>query len=123
MTGTNLEEVVRIFDDSGTPLEGLDLDPEAAMKWVEERYPGQPFCLVRHWSILNIAGFPVQMLYADRVVHDSQGRCNPGDWVRSSAAIVAPAEGFFRTCATVYVLLGPGLLKERIDPELVLSIH
>jgi len=54
------------------------------------------------------------MVYALNVVLDSQGRFNPGDWVRSSFQL-SYEESFFLTKNAVYVLLGNGTLSALIE--------
>ncbi len=58
------------------------------------------------------------MVYALNVVLDSQGRFNPGDWVRSSFQL-SYEESFFLTKNSVYVLLGNGTRQNVTVKDLI----
>lgn len=102
---------------------GLDLCVQEAADLVEREYgPGQRWCLVKHWTMLTVAGVGQPLLYAETVIHDSAGRFAQGEWVRTSPAVEPPANGLFRTRNTLYILNGPGAAAST-TPQVVLSLH
>lgn len=93
---------------------------EAALELLSTRFPDGSYCLVEEWTVfratvsddelnaIRVAGHLPLFLYAHRVVEDSRGRFQPGDWVRSSMCVSFDDGVMFETKNTVYVLLGPG---------------
>ncbi|KAB0486462.1 hypothetical protein SAMN04490202_2813 [Pseudomonas reinekei] len=116
----NLSQLTDFFDRQYTPLDGCSLSAREAEIAVREKLPSRPFCLVKHWTILDLQvsadelealrsrGLEPVMVYASSVVLDSRGRYQPGDWVRSSFHTSHGPPGFFITKNTVYLLLGMG---------------
>lgn len=90
---------------------------------VRRRFPYKPYCLVEQWTIfradvssddlakIQAAGHFPLFIFAHKVVHDSRGRFQPGEWVRSSMGISFDGV-MFETKNTVYVLMGAG--QERV---------
>jgi len=107
---------------SGQPMlrRGTDDSRDAVVADVRDRFPGKPYCLVEDWwvfkadltsdelSRVHSAGHLPLILFAHRVVEDSQHRFQAGDWVRSSMCTSFHEGVFFETKNTVYVLLGAG---------------
>lgn len=72
---------------------------EAVVRLVAERFPNKAYCLVENWIVfraaltqdelakVNPAGHLLLFVFAHKVVKDSRGRFQPGDWVRSSMCI------------------------------------
>lgn len=102
-----------------TPLVGLPSSSEARAL-ANQRFPGKPYCLVRDWTMFALevtrdelfrchaAGQLPMILFAHNVAEDSQGRFEPGDWVRSSMCTGFHDGVVFETRNTVYVLVGLG---------------
>ncbi|MGF6398426.1 hypothetical protein ABH905_002092 [Pseudomonas frederiksbergensis] len=96
---------------------------DALIGAVHEHFPSKPYCLTEDWIIFHVdvsvddlakihaAGHLPLFIFAHKVVHDSRGRFQPGDWVRSSMAISFDGV-MFETKNTVYVLMGDG--QERV---------
>ena len=117
-------EEISIVDamGSGQPLlgHGTDEGRDAVVAEVRARFPGKPYCLVEQWWVFKAdltsdellrvqsAGHLPLILFAHKVIEDSQHRFQPGDWVRSSMCTAFTDGVFFETRNTVYVLLGQG---------------
>ncbi|MNR27113.1 hypothetical protein D3C85_1443680 [compost metagenome] len=116
----NLARLAQLVGGHGEPVNGCDFPTDEARALARARYAQQSFCLVRDWTILDLEttddelealrahGLEPVMVYALNVVLDSQGRFNPGDWVRSSFQLNYEETGFSLTKNAVYVLLGNG---------------
>ncbi len=117
----------------GIPMLGQEMPNDEAIVRVHEQFPFMAHCVVRDWIWLDLdmpelvrtelekTGRQAVMLYAHRVVYDSNRRFEGGDWVRSTP-LVAFSEGcFFRTLNTVYVLVGHGVRK-RVDLSTVVKV-
>lgn len=101
------------------PLPATVDSKDAALKLLAERFPNRSYCLVEEWRVfkavvtdeelvkLHAAGHLPLFLYAHKVIEDSHGRFQFGDWVRSSMCRSFEM-GAFETRNTVYVLIGPG---------------
>lgn len=101
-------------------MHGTDGSRDAVVTEVRASFPGKPYCLVEDWWVfkadltsdellrVHSAGHLPLILFAHRVVEDSQHRFHPGDWVRSSMCRAFSDGVFFETRNTVYVLLGQG---------------
>ncbi|MEO6677569.1 MAG: hypothetical protein ABIO21_09340 [Pseudomonas sp.] len=110
---------------SKAPTSGPGKSPsrEAVVRLIAERFPCKAYCLVEDWIVFRAALTPNELatvelaghlpffVFAHKVIHDSQGRFQPGDWVRSSMAISFDGV-MFETKNTVYVLMGDG--QERV---------
>jgi hypothetical protein len=103
-----------------TIIQGLEASEEAAVALLLKRFPTKPYCLIEDWTIFRADLTPEEItkvhaanhlplfVFAHKVVEDSRGRFQPGDWVRSSMCTTFEGGVFFETRNTVYVLLGPG---------------
>lgn len=119
----DLNAVTDLLYSPGTVMLGHDMNEEAAVALVQERFPAMPYCLVKRWVWIDLdvpaavreelesSGYQPVMLYAHEVVLDSQFRFEPGDWVRSTPLRMFSEGCFFQTRNTVYVLLGHGTRK------------
>lgn len=110
---------------SETPTSGLGKSPsrDAVFRLAAQRFPNKAYCLVEDWIVfraalnqdelakVNAAGHLPLFVFAHKVVYDSRGRFQPGDWVRSSMAISFDGV-MFETKNTVYALMGGG--QERV---------
>lgn len=105
------------------PLQGTSATVEEIIAMLAQRAPLKAYCLVEEWTIFRADLTPEELakvraanhlplfLFAHKVIEDSRGRFQPGDWVRSSMAI--SFDGImFETKRTVYVLMGPGHEKK-----------
>jgi hypothetical protein len=102
---------------------GASKTQEELTELCARQYPSKPFCLVEQWTLFRVdvssddlakiqaAGHLPLFVFAHKVVHDSRGRFQRGDWVRSSMAISFDGV-MFETKNTVYVLMGEG--QERV---------
>lgn len=109
---------------NGTPMKGCELSEPEILDVLAQRYPGQPFCLVKDWMLVDLEsipedlesiqayGFEPRVVFAHCVLRDSRGRFPPGSWLRSTFQVALDeAAGFFVSRNTVYVLVGPGFRK------------
>jgi hypothetical protein len=118
-----LQAVTELLDEGGISMLGPEMADEVAIAWARACRPSMSFCLVRRWIWIDLempepvlaelqrTGRQPVMLYSHQVVFDSLGRCQPGDWIRSTP-LVAFRDGYlFETANTRYLLLGRGLRK------------
>ncbi|MFJ4260226.1 DUF6957 family protein [Pseudomonas monteilii] len=113
------DDAIRFLNAPRVPLVGLSSEEEARAL-VTKRYPGKPYCIVEEWTVFEIEltaeesakirarGQIPLFLFSQSVVEDSEGRFDPGNFVRSSLCVAHEEGGVFETRNTVYVLLGPG---------------
>lgn len=112
-----------LFGDTSHVIEGSNKSSGHLINVVRSRFPSKPYCLIQEWTIfradltteeiikVQAANHLPLFLFAHKVIEDSRGRFQPGDWVRSSMAI--SFDGImFETKRTVYVLMGPGHEKK-----------
>lgn len=109
---------------SSPPLEShaLDLEKtqEALIHIAQTRFPNKVFCIVQQWTIvraiasdadrtkIHVHGHLSLFVFAEKVILDSRGRFDYGNWVRSTMAISFQDGFLFETKNTVYVLAGDG---------------
>lgn len=115
---------IELLRDAGQSRKGSASSPEDLIRAVRARYPSKAFCLVEDWILfraqvsnevlvrIHAEGNLPFFVYAFRVIVDSRGRFNPGDWVRSTMAIGFEEGVMVETKNTVYVLMGDGYEKE-----------
>jgi hypothetical protein len=113
-----------LLDSTGVPVIGSSENAETLKNFFYQHSPLKPFCLVEEWTIFRAdvshadlekikeAGHEPLIVFAHKVVHDSRGRFQPGDWVRSSMCISFEDGVMFETKHTVYVLMGLGHEKK-----------
>jgi len=109
-----------LLSDEHVPVAGLELSVEAARALVVERFPRRSYCIVEDWTLfepdltedelakVKAVGLVPLIVFAHFVVDDSEGRFQPGGWVRSTMCTSLVDDVFASTRNTVYVLLGPG---------------
>jgi len=109
-----------LFGSAGLVLSGSLDSQETLARDVSVRFPQKPFCLVEKWTIFRVDLTPEEIakvhagnhlplfLFAHKVVEDSRGRFQPGDWVRSSMCVTLKDGVMFETKNTIYVLMGAG---------------
>ncbi|NVZ75195.1 hypothetical protein HX859_09890 [Pseudomonas gingeri] len=127
----NLARLAQLIGGQGETVKGCDLSTDEAATLVQGRFPQHSFCLVQDWAILDLEttyeelealhsrSLEPVLIYALHVVHDSRGRFNPGDWLRSSFQLSYEEPGFFLTKNTVYVLLGKGTRQQITVQDLI----
>jgi hypothetical protein len=113
-TENELLEGMRLVLQNSTPssLEAAEL--------ATRLFPLKPYCLVEQWTIFRADLTPDELtrvhaadhlplfMFAHKVIEDSRGRFQPGDWVRSSMCVTFNEGVMFETKNTIYVLMGPG---------------
>lgn len=109
-----------LLEGSSLALEGSTSSAVEAVELVTRRFPHKPYCLVEQWTIfradltadelerVHAANHLPLFLFAHKVLEDSRGRFQPGDWVRSSMCVTFEDGVMFETKNSVYVLIGPG---------------
>ncbi|MDI1330880.1 hypothetical protein [Pseudomonas sp.] len=115
----NSLEIIESCDGRNVVRSGSTKTQEELTELCVRQYPNKSFCLVEQWIIfradvspddlakIQAAGHLPLFIFAHKVVHDSRGRFQPGDWVRSSMAISFDGV-MFETKNSVYVLMGDG---------------
>lgn len=113
-------EVVGLQTSPSIPRQGGKGTRDEYVAQVNARFPGKPFCLVEQWTIfradltpeeegiVSARGLAPLILFTQKVIEDSQGRFELGNWARSSIALSFDGV-MFETRNTVYVLLGDGV--------------
>ena len=109
-----------LLQGSSLALEGSTFSAVEAVELVTRRFPHKPYCLVEQWTIFRANLTPDELervyaathlplfLFAHKVLEDSRGRFQPGDWVRSRMSVTFEDNVMFETKKSVYVLIGPG---------------
>jgi hypothetical protein len=118
-----LSEINDLLYGPGESMPGSEMTDEQAMAYAQKTFPRGDYCLVREWIWINLdvsdqqraelaktKRLPV-IIYASRVVLDSNRRWDMGDFVRTSP-LRAFEKGFhFKTLNSTYLLLGAGVRK------------
>lgn len=103
-------------------LNGAKLDDDELIRASHEAFAGRPFCVVRHWMLLDVMlpasqeqevktqGLKPCVLYAQATVYDSLAELKPGD------SLLSDYERDFDSCIfeskdVVYILAGRGARK------------
>ena len=110
-------------------LNGAKLDDVELIRASHEAFDGRPFCVVRHWMLLDIMlpasqeqevirqGLKPCVLYAQATVYDSLGELKPGDSLLSDYERDFDGS-IFESKEVVYVLAGRGARKHVSLPAL-----
>ena len=105
---------------TGEPRSGSRESQESLIQLVQSRFPNKGFCIVQQWTIvraiasdadltkIHVHGHLPLFVFAEKVILDSRGRFDYGNWVRSTMAISFQDGFLFETKNTVYVLMGDG---------------
>jgi hypothetical protein len=118
-----LSEINDLLYGPGESMPGSEMTDEQAMAYAQKTFPRGDYCLVREWIWIDLdvseqqraelaktKRLPV-IIYASRVVFDSNRRWDVGDFVRTSP-LHAFEKGFhFKTLNSTYLLLGAGVRK------------
>ena len=117
------EEIQAASEFISTPKEprsGSGENQEALIRIVHARFPNKGFCSVQQWTIvraiasdgdltkIHVHGHLPLFVFAEKVILDSRGSFDYGNWVRSTMAISFQDGFLFETKNTVYVLMGDG---------------
>ncbi|WP_454564937.1 DUF6957 family protein [Pseudomonas sp. AIG] len=109
-----------LLNDDHTFTDGVSLSLDEARALVSDRFQRKAYCVVEQWTLfqadvsaddlakIHAAGHLPLVVFAHRVIEDSRGRFQPGDWVRSSMCTSFDGSILAETKNTVYVLVGPG---------------
>ena len=109
-----------LLSTPGEPRAGSGECEEAVIHIAQTRFPNKGFCIVQQWTIvraiasdgdhtkINVDGHLPLFVFAEKVILDSRGRFDYGNWVRSTMAISFQDGYLFETKNTVYVLVGDG---------------
>jgi hypothetical protein len=118
-----LEEIQaagELLSSNGEPRSGSTESEESLIQLVRSRFPKKGFCIVQQWTIvraiagdgdltkIHVYGHLPLFVFAEKVILDSRGRFDYGNWVRSTMAISFQDGFLFETKNTVYVLAGDG---------------
>ena len=109
-----------LLSTTGEPRSGSGESQERLIQLVQSRFPNKGFCIVQQWTIvhaiasdgdltkIHVHGHLPLFVFAEKVILDSRGRFDYGNWVRSTM-VISFQDGFlFETKNTVYVLMGDG---------------
>lgn len=103
-----------------SPRWGTSASTEEVIAALARRTLFKAYCLIEQWTIFRADLTPEELkkvhtaqhlplfVFAHKVVEDSRGRFQPGDWVRSSMCTSFDDDVIFETRNTVYVLMGRG---------------
>jgi hypothetical protein len=104
------------------PLGGSKLDDDALVELAADTFKDKPFCVVRHWMILDVMlpesteqeikaqGLDATVLYAQAAVFDSQNKHSPSDSILSGYQ--SDFDGcIFESKTTIFILAGRGFRK------------
>lgn len=117
---TDLSSNSELLKGPGDPRQGSTDTDEALIELAKSRFPRKPYCLVQDWTIFQVdvtederkkihaAGQQPLVVFAHKVIFDSQRRFDVGDWVRSTMAVSFQDGFLFETRNSVYVLMGAG---------------
>lgn len=109
-----------LLSSIGEARSGSIESQETLIQLVQSRFPNKGFCIVQQWTILraiasdadytkiHVHGHLPLFVFAEKVILDSRGRFDYGNWVRSTMAISFQDGFLFETKNTVYVLMGDG---------------
>ena len=116
----NIQAAGELLSSNGEPRFGSTESQESLIQLVESRFPNKGFCIVQQWTIvraiasdgdltkIHVHGHLPLFVFAEKVILDSRGRFDYGNWVRSTMAISFQDGFLFETKNTVYVLVGDG---------------
>ena len=108
------------LSSNGEPQSGSTESEESLIQLVQTRFPNKGFCIVQQWTIvpaiasdgdltkIHVHDHLPLFVFAEKVILDSRGRFDYGNWVRSTMAISFQDGFLFETKNTVYVLAGDG---------------
>ena len=128
-----LKQLSSFLYDEGTPMKGCELSEEDAIALAKTHFPDKPYRLVANWRWINLdiseseakavrdEGCEPCLIYASKILVDSQNQFSRGNWVRSTLHVSFTHGCLFETPNTIYVLMGEGSVKAE-KPGVVMSI-
>lgn len=128
-----LKQLSSFLYDEGTPMKGCELSEEEAIALAITSFPNKPYRLVANWRWINLdisesdakavrdVGCEPCLIYASKILVDSQNQFSRGNWVRSTLHVSFTHGCLFETPNTIYVLMGEGSVKVE-KPGVVMSI-
>lgn len=128
-----LKQLSSFLYDEGTPMKGCELSEEDAIALAKTHFPNKPYRLVANWRWINLdiseseakavrdEGCEPCLIYASKILVDSQNQFSRGNWVRSTLHVSFTHGCLFETPNTIYVLMGEGSVKAE-KPGVVMSI-
>ena len=128
-----LKQLSAFLYDEGTPMKGCELSEEDAIALAKTHFPNKPYRLVANWRWINLdiseseskavrdEGCEPCLIYASKILVDSQSQYSRGNWVRSTLHVSFTHGCLFETPNTIYVLMGEGSVKTE-KPGVVMSI-
>jgi hypothetical protein len=124
-----LELLADLLHGPACVLNGAKLDDAELIRASHEAFDGRPFCVVRHWMLLdvmvsastehelNVEGLKPTILYSPMTVHDSRDKYRPGDSILSGYQ--RDFDGcIFESKDVLYILAGRGARKHVSLPAL-----
>lgn len=122
MSVTDDELLGDLLYGAARPLGGSKLDDEELVELAFDTFKEKPFCIVRHWMILDVMlpesteqeikalGLEATVLYAQSAVFDSQNKHAPGDSILSG--YLRDFDGcIFESKTKIFILAGRGARK------------
>lgn len=115
-----IQAATELLSSIGEARSGSLESQETLIQLVQSRFPSKGFCIVQQWSIVRalasdedltkicVHGHLPLFVFAEKVILDSRGRFDHGNWVRSTMCISFQDGFLFETKNTVYVLMGDG---------------
>ena len=109
-----------LLSSNGETRSGSMESQDALIRIAQTCFPNKGFCIVQQWTIvraiasdgdltkIHVHGHLPLFVFAEKVILDSRGSFDYGNWVRSTMAISFQDGFLFETKNTVYVLMGDG---------------
>lgn len=130
---SQLRQLSSFLYEEGTPMKGCEMSEEEAIALATTHFPHKPYRLVANWRWINLdiserdakavrdEGCEPCVIYASKILDDSQNQFSRGNWVRSTLHVSFTHGCLFETPNTIYVLMGEGSVKTE-KPGVVMSI-
>ncbi|MAF88750.1 MULTISPECIES: DUF6957 family protein [Stutzerimonas stutzeri subgroup] len=121
---SELDSLSNLFNGDGEVMTGSPMTDEQALNFMRDLRLNTEYCLVRDWVWIDLIVTPLQLaelektsrkpviIFAHKVIYDSQRRWDVGDLVRTSPLQEFRDGCLFQTLNSVYVLLGDGQKKQ-----------
>lgn len=118
-----LHDLSELLYGEGTPMSGLELTQDEAVRITRKHFPWFEYCLVRDWVWIDLDVTRDQreglartqrqpaIIYAHTVIYDSSRRFDVGDFVRTSPLYKWEESFIFATLNSCYLLMGDGVRK------------
>jgi hypothetical protein len=115
-----IQAASELLSSNGELRSGSRESQESLIQLVQSLFPNKGFCIIEQWTIvraiasdadltkIHVHGHLPLFVFAEKVILDSRGRFDYGNWVRSTMAISFQDGFLFETKNTVYVLAGDG---------------